>query len=206
MNTTQEQILQNIKLKGPQTVSELAKSSTITKEGMRQHLEKLEKESFVQSISIKKGVGRPTILYSLAEKGLARFPDAHAGLAVQLLKSISEVLGKEALEQIIKDKQKTDLSRYSDALENQDSMEGKLENLSAIRTKEGYMAEWEKEEDSYSFIENHCPICVAATKCESFCESELQNIQKLLGEKVQVERTDHTVKGDRRCTYKIKEK
>jgi len=206
MNTTQEHILQNIKLKGPQTVSELAESSTMTKEGMRQHLEKLEKEGFIQSSSLKKGVGRPIILYSLAEKGLARFPDAHAGLAVQLLKSISEVLGKDALDQIIKDKQETDFIRYQEALKDQDTMEGKLENLSSIRTKEGYMAAWEKQEDTYAFIENNCPICAAATKCNAFCESELQNIQKLLGEKIQVERTDHTVKGDRRCTYKIKEK
>ena len=206
MNKTQEQILLNIKLKGPLSASALANFSGITNEGIRQHLEKLINEGYIVSFSSVKGVGRPTIIYNLTKKGMERFPDSHAGLAVQLLKSIREVFGQEALEKIIEDKQTTDFFRYSDALNDLNSIEGKLEKLTEIRTKEGYMAEWEKEDEGWLFIENHCPICAAATQCEVFCQAELQNIQKLLGEKKQVERTDHTVSGDRRCTYKIKEK
>lgn len=206
MNKTQEGILLNIKLKGAQSVSELAKYAGITSEGIRQHLEKLENEGYVESASTAKGVGRPTILYRLTKKGLARFPDSHAGLAVQLLESIRTVLGQEALDKIVEAKQKKDLARYDNALNGQNSIEGRLESLTEIRSKEGYMAEWSKESDGYFFIENHCPICTAATKCDGFCLAELENIQKLLGEKVQVERTEHTVKSSRRCTYRIVEK
>ena len=127
-------------------------------------------------------------------------------MAVQLLKSVREVFGQETLEKIIEDKQTTDFFRYSDALNDLKSTEDKLEKLTEIRTTEGYMAEWGKEDEGWSFIENHCPICAAASQCEVFCQAELQNIQKLLGDKMEVERTDHTVSGDRRCAYKIKEK
>jgi len=206
MNKTQEGIILNIKLKGAQSVSALAKYAGITSEGIRQHLEKLENEGYVESASTAKGVGRPTILYRLAKKSLARFPDSHAGLAVQLLESIRTVLGQEALDKIVEAKQKADLTKYDEALAGQNTMEEKLESLTNIRSKEGYMAEWSKEIDGYFFIENHCPICTAATKCNGFCLAELKNIQKLLGEKVQVERTEHTVKGSRCCTYRIMEK
>lgn len=205
MNATQEQILLNIKLKGPQSVTDLAKITGITNEGMRQQLEKLEKEHFVESKPTVRGVGRPTILYNLSQKGLARFPDSHAKLAVQMLESIREVLGQDALDRIVEYKKEVDLAKYSDALYGQDTIEGKLESLTSIRSKEGYLAEWEKEDNGYNFIENHCPICAAASKCQGFCQAELENIQKLLGEKISVERTDHTVSGSRRCTYKIKE-
>ena len=206
MNSTQEHILLNIKLKGPQIVSELAESAGISKEGMRQQLEKLEKEGYILFKSVAKGVGRPTILYDLDKKGLARFPDSHAGLTVQLLESIREVLGQDAIDQVVAYKQQNDLTKYTNALEGQDTITGKLENLTDIRSKEGYMAEWSEHENGYLFIENNCPICTAATKCEGFCNAELENIQKLLGDKIQVERIDHTVKGDRRCSYSIKEK
>jgi len=206
MNSTQEHILLTIKLKGPQNVSDLAKIAGITKEGMRQQLEKLEKEGYILFKSVSKGVGRPTILYDLDKKGRTQFPDAHTGLAVQLLESISAVLGQEAINQVVAYKQKNDLMKYANALEGQKTIQGKLENLTAIRSNEGYMAEWGENTDGYFFIENNCPICTAAMKCDGFCQAELQNIQKLLGEKIQVERTDHAVKGDRRCTYTIKDK
>lgn len=206
MHKTQEGILLNIKLKGAKSASELAKYSGITSEGIRQHLEKLENDGYVESAPTIKGVGRPTILYRLTNKGLARFPDSHAGLAVLLLESIRTVLGQEALDKIVEAKQKTDLARYDEALTGRNTIEGKLESLTCIRSKEGYMAEWSKESDGYLFIENHCPICTAATKCDGFCLAELENIQKLLGEKVQIERTEHTVEGSRRCAYRIMEK
>lgn len=206
MNSTQEHILLNIKLKGPLNVSELALSAGITKEGMRQQLEKLEKEEYILCKSVSKGVGRPTILYDLNKKGLARFPDSHAGLTVQLLDSIRAVLGQEAIDQVVAYKQQNDLYKYSNALEGQETIPGKLKNLTDIRSEEGYMAEWGEKEDGYYFIENNCPICTAAQKCDGFCKAELQNIQKLLGEKTIVERTDHAIKGDRKCTYTIKDK
>jgi Predicted transcriptional regulator len=206
MNKNQETILLNIKLKGPMSIAQLAQLSGITNEGMRQHLEKLEKEGYVTSTSSVKGVGRPTTLFHLGKKGEVQFPDTHARLAVQLLDSIRDILGNEALMQIIEVKQKNDYSRYKEALKDQDTIREKLENLTRIRTEEGYMAEWEESEGCYFFTENNCPICSAAKSCGGFCKAEIENIQKLLGEKIQVERTSHTASGDLKCSYFIKEK
>jgi predicted ArsR family transcriptional regulator len=33
----------------------------------------------------------------------------------------------------------------------------------------------EKEGKEYFLIENHCPICAAATECQGFCRAELSN-------------------------------
>jgi predicted ArsR family transcriptional regulator len=50
------------------------------------------------------------------------------------------------------------------------------------------MAEWKKEGKEYFLIENHCPICAAATECQGFCRAELSNFQSLLGNEYTVER------------------
>jgi predicted ArsR family transcriptional regulator len=55
----------------------------------------------------------------------------------------------------------------------------------------------------FVFIENHCPICAAATACQGFCTTELELFRSVLGPGVSVERGEHIVSGDRRCAYLI---
>src|SRR6478735_5731863 len=63
--------------------------------------------------------------------------------------------------------------RYEALLSGEQSLARKIAHLAEIRNKEGYMATWEKEEGgSYLLIENHCPICAAASACTGFCRSE----------------------------------
>jgi predicted ArsR family transcriptional regulator len=66
------------------------------------------------------------------------------------------------------------------------------------------MAEWQREKDgSFTFVENHCPICAAAKACQGLCRSELEVFQRALGEGAHVERTSHILTGARRCAYRI---
>jgi predicted ArsR family transcriptional regulator len=65
------------------------------------------------------------------------------------------------------------------------------------------MAEAHKEGAGYLLVENHCPICVAATACQGFCQTELETFRQVLGPDVSIERTEHIVQGDRRCAYRI---
>ena len=65
------------------------------------------------------------------------------------------------------------------------------------------MAESRKEGRGFLLVENHCPICVAATACQGFCRTELDTFRDVLGPDVSVERTEHIIAGDRRCVYRI---
>jgi predicted ArsR family transcriptional regulator len=201
---TAEKILLYLKMNGPQSASDLAKVFGMSSEGMRLHLLKLEERDLIQSESQTKGVGRPTIHFGLTLKGSHRFPDKHANLTVQLLESVQQILGQEALQLLLDHKQDTDFNRYDKQLSRANSTEEKLQLLTEIRNLEGYMTSLEKVKDDWLFIENNCPIHDAAKKCNGFCLGEIENIRKLLGEKITVERTDHTAAGDRRCTYRIR--
>lgn len=201
---TPEKILRHLKMNGAMTAAALAKDFSMTSEGMRLHLLKLEENGMVQSESRSKGVGRPTISYSLTSKSGKLFPDSHANLTVQLIESVQRILGSEALLLLMEDKKNTDFHRYSAAIEQAKTLEEKLELLTEIRNREGYMAEWRKENDEWYFVNNNCPICKAATQCNGFCKGELENIQKLLGDKLQIKRTENTAAGNRRCTYVIR--
>lgn len=56
---------------------------------------------------------------------------------------------------------------------------------------------------AFLLVENHCPICAAAAACTGLCAKELEVFQAVLGEGVEVNRTEHIVAGARRCAYRV---
>ncbi|UKB85737.1 transcriptional regulator [Chryseobacterium sp. MEBOG06] len=198
-----DRILMFLKMRGEATSLLISAELSITKEGARKHLLNLAEEGFIQPSVKSEGVGRPTTYYTLTEKGLAQFPDTHAEVTVEILKSVKKLLGENALELLITDREKNTHERYEKALSRTKSLEQRLEVLTEVRSKEGYMAEWKKEGEEYFLIENHCPICAAATECQGFCRAELSNFQSLIGKEYRVERVDHIISGGQRCVYKI---
>ncbi|WP_217447696.1 helix-turn-helix transcriptional regulator [Maribellus comscasis] len=190
-------------MKGNATALLISEELGITKEGARKHLVNLSDANLVKATVKSEGVGRPSTYYSLTDKGLSRFPDTHADVTVQLLRSVKKLLGDNALDLLISDREKSVYSRYEKELEGSETLEQKLDVLSKIRSEEGYMAGWKKEGNAYFLIENHCPICAAATECQGFCRSELHNFKKLIGTEYAMERVEYIVENGNRCVYKI---
>lgn len=198
-----ERILMFLKMRGEASSLLISEELSITKEGARKHLLNLSEEGLIKAVVKSEGVGRPSTYYVLTEKGLAQFPDTHAEVAVQLLRSVKNLLGDNALDLLINDREKTTYQRYEKALQKASTLEQRLDILAKIRSDEGYMAEWKKEDQDYFLIENHCPICAAASECQGFCRAELSNFQNLIGTEYKVERIKHILSGSQRCVYKI---
>ena len=198
-----DRFLMLLKTKGPQTAHVIAKELGITGEGARFQLSKLAEEGLVKAVSETKGVGRPIQIWSLTEKGNKQFPDFHADLSMQLLESVKETLGAAALEVVLKNRESKANEKYFNELKDITDLEQKIIKLVQIRTGEGYLAEWEKDEEGYLLKENHCPICAAATKCQDLCGSELSTFQQVLGEGVVVSRVNHILAGASHCAYRI---
>ncbi|SHO60780.1 helix-turn-helix transcriptional regulator [Algoriphagus zhangzhouensis] len=199
----QDRILMFLKMRGNGNAQQIADEFSITKEGARKHLMKMEAEGLLKQEIKKEGVGRPVVLFSLTEKGFARFPDSHALITVQLLKSIKNLLGENALDLLINDRESHTYKLYSQQMDQEKTLEKKLSVLAEKRSEEGYMAEWKKEDGSYFLIENHCPICAAAKECQLFCRSELKNFRELLGADYQIQRVEYILGEGTRCVYKI---
>ena len=198
-----ERLLFLLKTRGPQTAADLGTRLQITSEAARQQLLRLSAEGMVYTKSEVRGVGRPAQVYHLAPAAQRRFPDTHAELTAQLIGEIREVLGEDAMEKLIQVRETGTRKRYEALLSGEQSLARKIARLAEIRNKEGYMANWEKEEgESYLLVENHCPICAAASACTGFCRSEKAIFEHVLGN-VRVERVEHLLAGARRCAYRI---
>ncbi|MBV9104795.1 MAG: transcriptional regulator [Verrucomicrobia bacterium] len=199
-----DRLLFLLKTRGPQTAADLGLRLQITPEAARQQLLRLSEVGLVFAKSEVRGVGRPAQVYHLAPAAQRRFPDRHAELTAQLIGEIREALGEDAMEKLIQLRETRTRKRYEALISGEKSWARKIARLAEIRNKEGYMATWEKEEgESYLLVENHCPICAAASACAGFCRSEKAIFEHVLGRDVQVERVEHLLAGARRCAYRI---
>lgn len=196
-----ERLLMLLKTRGKLQASDAGNILGTTSEAARQQFVKLAKEGLVEAKSVSQGVGRPTQFWHLTAQGHAHFPDAHADLTAQLLGLIRYSLGENALDQLIAAREAQTLKTYQQAMQGAKSLEERLQRLTTIRTQEGYMADWKEEDGHFLLVENHCPICAAASTCQGFCRAEREIFSEILG--ANVERIEHILQGARRCAYRI---
>jgi len=198
-----DKILQLIKTNGAVTVKQLAQELAMTTMGARQHLQTLESEGVLTFEDRKVKVGRPTRHWLLTSQGHQEFSDRHSELTIQVIDAVENLFGAEGVQKVADEREKQTFQSYLSQLRDCTDLETRLRKLVELREQEGYMAELEKTESEYILIENHCPICKAATRCPSLCQSELNIFQKLLGDSCSIERTEHIVQGERRCVYRV---
>lgn len=195
-----------LKTRGPQPLCALAEELKITMEGARFQLLKLANEGLVEATTASKGRGRPKQIWSLTDAGNARFPDRHQDLALKLLCNMSKTLSPENMGKVLDATAQSTQEKYQEELKDCKDLESKVLHLADLRKREGYMAEFRKEGDTFLLIENHCPIQAAAKCCSYFCQMEQDTFTAVLGKSAAIERIEHIPGGQRRCVYRISEK
>jgi predicted ArsR family transcriptional regulator len=203
LQTTSDQLLFELKTRGPATTRDLAARVRVTRQAAREHLKKLGEADLVSYAKASTGVGRPGHAWSLTSKGHGRFPDTHAQMTVELIESIRAEFGEKGLERMITRREQATFEKYEKVLLGAETLEERVDRLARLRSLEGYMSDSVRSDDgSYIIIENHCPICAAATSCQGFCRSELALFERLLAP-AQVKRSEHLLAGSRRCSYVV---
>lgn len=203
-NSTAERILFLLKTRGALKTTDLASLLQISFEAARQHIQKLQAAELITGISAAaNGAGRPSQKWLLTEAAQRRFPDTHSVLTLQLIETVEQVFGADGVEQLIQRMEAANRNEYQQACSQLHSLEDKVRTLVQLREQAGYMAEMQASDNGWLIIENHCPICVAASRCQGFCRSELQVFQAVIGEQALVERCEHLLSGQRRCVYRV---
>jgi predicted ArsR family transcriptional regulator len=198
-------VLDLVKREGPVAAEDLAARLGITSMAVRQHLDGLASQGLVANEARAGGRGRPAKLWRATAKADAHFPDSHALLAGDLIGQMKKAFGDEGLDRLLKLRTTDQAKAYREAVAPKHSLKARLEALAAIRSREGYMAEVKREAETgaWLLVENHCPICAAATLCTGLCREELALFGKVLGRDVRVERVSHILAGAGRCAYRV---
>jgi predicted ArsR family transcriptional regulator len=198
-------ILRLLKRQGPSDSETLAAQLDISAMAVRQHLYALRTQRQVTYQEEQRPIGRPAKMWCLTPAAAPHFPDAHAGLTVNLLNAVEQIFGAEGIQRLVTRCAKQQIADYRSRIPVRSPLRTRLEVLVSIRNEEGFMAEVQRQRDgAFLLIENHCPISAAANVCPKLCDAEMEVFHAILGEGVTIERAEHMVAGARRCAYRIR--
>lgn len=203
--STNDRVLLQLKSRGPQTARDIASAFSMTIMGAHKVLGVLAEAGLVRHEDVPSGRGRPCRVFALTEAGHGRFPNRHAELNAELVGMIRATFGQQGLDRLLAEREACQKVRYA-GVKNAPLAE-RVAMLAEARASEGYMAHVESLADgSLRIIEDHCPICAAASACQGFCRSELEVFREVIGPEAEVTREEHLMSGGRRCTYRVKPK
>ncbi len=200
---TRRRIVKLLKTEGPMDSASLAKRLKVTPMAVRQHLYALQEEKLVAAEERPVPLGRPAKHWHLTRDADRLFPDAYAELNTALITSVQDAFGPEGMPRLLDARLARQRADYGARITPSAPLATKVRQLARVRYEEGYMAEVKRDGRGFLFIENHCPICAAASVCQGFCATELDLFRSALGPGVTVERAEHILSGDRRCAYRI---
>ena len=200
---TRRRIVKLLKTEGATDSASLAQRLKVTAMAVRQHLYALQQEKLVSAEERPVPRGRPAKFWHLTKEADRLFPDAYAELNAALITSVQDAFGADGMTRLLDARAARQRTDYASRIPQSAPLARKVRQLAQIRAEEGYMAEVKRDGAGFLFIENHCPICAAATVCQGFCAAELDLFRSALGPGVKVERAEHILSGDRRCTYRI---
>lgn len=198
---TRMEILALLKKHGRMTSRHVGEEMGVTPMGARQHLTAMEKDGLVTSEFVRQKAGRPALYFKLTEAANSYFPENYAPLALNILKSLEDIEGREKVKEVFQHRLDQMASKYEAQL-NGDDTKSRVEKFVKMRDEDGYMAEMKETDDEFIVVEHNCPINCISKEYPEICNQELELFNKILGH--DVAREAHRVCGENSCVYKIK--
>jgi predicted ArsR family transcriptional regulator len=182
------------------TVEELARELGLTDNGVRAHLATLERDGIVrQRGSVRRGggVGKPAFVYELTPDAEELFPKAYEPVLLRMLDAISERLGPEASEALLRGVGRS-LAEGKDV--PSDDIRGRLETAVEALNELGGLAELEERNGGFVIRGYSCPLAAVTPEHPEVCRMAETLISELAGVPVQ----EHCDRGARpRCCFEV---
>ena len=203
--TTRSRLLLLLRKHPGITVTELAAELGLTGMGIRRHLEALEVDDLVERTTCPgHRVGRPPNGWRLSATGMELLPRCYDTFVLQLLEDMCEQLGEDGVDVVLRRRSEKVAVQYRDELAGASTLDERVAELARVRDQAGYVAEWHREGEVRTLVENNCAVHRVAERFPAVCAMELALFRKVLGPEVEVTRVSHTMAGDATCTYRIR--
>ncbi len=150
------------------TVEELARELDLTDNGVRAHLATLERDGLVRQRGLvrRSGGGKPAYLYELTPEAEELFPKAYEPVLEQLLSILTERLGPEESEALLR---AVGRRMAEGQAVPTDGVRTRLEAAVAVLNELGGLAELEEREGSFFIRGYDCPLAAAVPGHPEVC-------------------------------------
>jgi predicted ArsR family transcriptional regulator len=182
------------------TVDELARELGLTNNGVRAHLAILERDGIVRQSGVvrrESGGGKPAYVYELTPEAEDLFPKAYEPTLSRLLDALSDQLGPEESEALLRSVGRRLAEEHSTRA---DGAHARLESAVEALNELGGLAELEEHDGGLVIRGYSCPLAGVTPEHPEVCRMAETMITELAGVPVH-ERCD---RGERpRCCFEI---
>jgi predicted ArsR family transcriptional regulator len=183
------------------TVEDLARALDLTDNGVRAHLAVLERDSIVrQRGSVRRssgGGGKPAYVYELTSEGEELFPKAYEPTLGRLLDVLSERLGPEQSEALLRSVGRRLAEEHSTRA---DGVHARLETAVEVLNELGGLAELEERDGALVIRGYSCPLAGVTPEYPEVCRMAEALVAEVGGVSVH----EHCERGERpRCCFEI---
>ena len=197
--STRGQIVTLLRRSG-RTVEDLARSLDLTDNGIRAHLAVLERDGIARqrgSVRSSSGGGKPAYVYELTQEAEDLFPKAYEPTLRRLLDVLSDQLGPEESEALLRSVGRRLAEEHSTRA---DGAHARLETAVEVLNELGGLAELEERDGAVVIRGYSCPLAGVTPEHPEVCRMAEALVAELAGVPVR-ERCD---RGERpRCCFEI---
>jgi predicted ArsR family transcriptional regulator len=181
-----------------ETVNELAGALELTDNAVRSHLAGLERDGLVEPQGIRRGLGKPAVVYRLTDQAESLFPKAYGFVLGQLFGLLRERMGAEAFNGLLRDVGKR---AASGAEPVGGSVRSRLTGALAVLAEFGGEADVEERADGALIVRGHsCPLASTVREHPAACVLTETLLSELVGATVREE----CQRGERpRCAFVV---
>src|SRR5215218_7924775 len=144
--------------RGGRTVEGLARELGLTDNGVRAHLDTLERDGIVRqrgSVRRGSGGGKPALVYELTPEAEELFPKAYEPVLRELLDALAQRLGSEESEALLRSVGRSMAEGQAPATH---SIRARLEAAVGVLNELGGLAELEERDGSFVIRGYSCPL------------------------------------------------
>jgi predicted ArsR family transcriptional regulator len=178
------QVIEFIKRNGSATIKELEDLLGVTTNAVRQHLQALQADGYVERRQVNTGVGRPHHAYSITAKAHELFACHCDDLALTLLEEVFALEGMERAGMLLERVGDRLAKRYAPSV-RAEVLQERVEQLAGALYQRGVLTGVDVEDENTIILHAYnCPYHELAQEHRAICEMDKNVMRKVLGSDV----------------------
>ncbi|HLW59524.1 MAG TPA: helix-turn-helix domain-containing protein [bacterium] len=200
MQETRLRIIEMLRIRGGQTVQDLARGLRLTRTAVTSHLAVLQTRGLVARSGLRPGSRRPSVVYVATPATEAVFPKSYEEFAGSVLAEL-EREGTGRLDAVLRRIGDRWIARDLPRLEGLTGRT-RMERVMEILTERGFLPRLERSRGGTRLYEHNCPVMRLAAAHPQVCDTVHRWLEALFGRSMQREQCLR--KGDPYSVYTIR--
>jgi predicted ArsR family transcriptional regulator len=199
------EVLRLIQRQGSASIKELEAALGVTTTAVREQVDRLLREGFLQATRVRGEIGRPYYVYSLTAKAQELFPKDYATLALLLLEETLAMNGAEGLRMLLNRVSRRMAEKFEGQSQGQELSQkllGLVAGLGDLGMEVAMLPVGEPEGD-YILKTATCPYFEVARSHREICEMEQEMMAELLGPGIGVKLSGCIIDGKHACEFHV---